>query len=156
MGEIRTNHGTIDHRVVNAHGSNLGMLWIGKDGFDSSPSSLNLWRPLHGLVRYIWFMNCNMAFFPNFLSTVAEYTGARVSGFMGRDLIVRHVADCIEYQYLETMTHFDGASTPARPLNPRAFFRLGRRQAIASLSLDAMDFNLIPRQNCVVPPYRGP
>jgi hypothetical protein len=145
--------GNLTHLAVNAHGRH-GRADIGRGGF--SALNLEAWEPLAGKVLFIWFMDCNLALQADFLRGVAQRTGAFVSGFSGPDRQTVTVTNHIEYQFVDRMTHWDGraASGPVA-MRARDFFRLGRREPVGNLT-SSMNFNLVPRPGCSVPPYRGP
>lgn len=147
------NRGRLTHLAVNAHGRQ-GRADIGRGGL--SALNLEAWEPLAGRVKFIWFMNCNLALAADFLRGVAQRTGALVSGFSGADRETVTVPNHIEYQFVDRMTHWDGRPTTGPvAVRPRDFFRLGRRESVGNLAA-SLDFNLVPRPGCQVPPYRGP
>ncbi|HMA97499.1 MAG TPA: OmpA family protein, partial [Polyangiaceae bacterium] len=108
----RVMHYAPDHLVIAAHGSVMphaahreDWRWketevmIGRDrGLNRTQQSLALWDRLHGRVKYIWFMNCNVGADLYMFAEIARRTGAWVSAASESTEKPRNVPyGCIEY-----------------------------------------------------------
>ena len=153
---------TLDHLIINAHGSIDGNTLEGKihvggvltnSHFNQSIQSLDLWNRLSGKVKYIWSMACFSGQDQYLYSQIASRTGAWVTGPAmatqpGRRKVLQN--NQIEYAESFAYNHWDGEYLRSHagsnlPQETDLFFYKARRTTTQSNLGNSLYFNVVTK-----------